>query len=308
MCPRTTEVLEKSIVSLASEGTRYATVNKALALIQDDVERSIRGKRRIVVKPNMVTCSNQLAATHVDTARAVLDFLLELSKGEIRIAEGSAGNTRTCFKNYGYLSLAKEYGLELIDLNEDDSVEMKVYDRDFREITIHLAKTIVDADYRVSLAIPKTHDCLIVTLSLKNIVVGSAQQDKSLLHQGYPAMNLNMYQVVKQIPPNLAVIDGWVGMEGDGPVSGTPVEMGIALASTDFVAADTVTAHLMCFDPNEVGYLTYARDRLGVGDLAKIKVVGEDPARFRRRFRPHREYLEQRKWQVPSEVLQRLLK
>jgi uncharacterized protein (DUF362 family) len=300
--------LETSIVSLASEGTRYATVSKALKLIRDDVEQSIRDKKRIVIKPNMVTCSNQLAATHVDAARAVLDFLLELSKGEIKIAEGSAYNTRTCFKNYGYLSLAKEYGLDLIDLNEDDSVEMKVYDRDFEEITVHIAKTMVDADYRVSLAVPKTHDCLVVTLSLKNIVVGSAQYDKRLLHQGYPAMNLNMYQVVKRIPPSLAVIDGWVGMEGDGPVSGSPVEMGIALASTDFVAADTVATHLMGFDPNEVGYLTYARDRLGVGDLTKIKVVGEEPTRFRRQFKPHREYLEQRKWQIPSQILQRLLK
>jgi len=276
-------------------------------LIRDDVERSIRGKRRIVIKPNMVTCSNQLAATHADTARAVLDFLSELSKGKMVIAEGSADYTRTCFKNYGYLDIAKEYGIELIDLNEDDSVEMKVYDRNFREITINIAKTMVDADYRVSLAIPKTHDCLIVTLSLKNIVVGSAQHDKRLLHQGYPAMNLNMYQVVKNIPPSLAVIDGWASMEGDGPVSGTPVEMRMALASTDFVAADTVGTHLMGFDPDEVGYLTYARDRLGVGDLAKIKVVGEDPVRFRRRFKPHRGYLKQKKWQITPEKLEKLL-
>jgi len=292
MCSRAMKTLGMSIVSLASEGTRYATVSKALTLIRDDVERSIRGKRHIVIKPNMVTCDNQLAATHVDTAKAVLDFIRELSKGEIRIAEGSADNTRTCFKNYGYLSLAKEYGIELIDLNDDDSVEMKVYDRGFNEITIHLARTIVDSDYRVSLAIPKTHDCLIVTLSLKNMVVGSAQNDKRLLHQGYPAMNLNMYQVIKRIPPSLAVIDGWVGMEGDGPVSGTPVEMGIAFASTDFVAADTLATHLMGFDPNEVGYLTYAKDRLGIGDLAKIKVVGEEPDRFIRKLRPHRDHLE----------------
>jgi len=295
-------------VSLARSGTRYETVTKALNLVRKDVEKSLKGKKRIVVKPNLVSPSNQLCATHVDAVRATLDFLRRLTSSNILIAEGSAYNTKSCYKNYGYTTLTKEYGVELIDLNEDDSVETKVYDRDFNEITIHLAKTIVEADYRVSLAIPKTHDCLIVTLSLKNMVVGSAQQDKSLLHQGYPAMNLNMYQVVKKIPPSLAVIDGWVGMEGNGPVSGTPVEMGLALASTDFVAADTVATYLMGFEPSEVGYLTYANGRLGIGDLKEIKILGEDVNSLRRRFEPHRDYEGQRMWQIPSERLRGLLK
>ena len=88
---------------------------------------------------------------------------------------------------------------------------------------------------------------------------------------------------------SLAVIDGWFGMEGNGPVDGTPVEMGLALANTDFVAADALGASLMGFDPSEVGYMTYARGRLGEGDLSKIRVVGEEPSLFRKKFRPHRD-------------------
>ncbi|MCJ7609464.1 DUF362 domain-containing protein [Candidatus Bathyarchaeota archaeon] len=294
-------------VSLARADNRYGTVTKALELIRGDVEESIRGKKRIVIKPNLVSPNNPVCATHVDTVKAVIDFLQKLSSGRITVAEGSSTNTRTAFKNYGYSAITKDYGIELVDLNEDESVEAKVYDRNFREVTIHLAKTMVNADYRVSLAIPKTHDCLIVTLSLKNMVVGSAQQDKNTLHQGYPAMNLNMYQVIKRIPPSLAVIDGWVGMEGNGPVDGTPVEMGLAIASTDFVAADAIGASLMGFDPSEVGYMTYARGRLGEGDLSKIRVVGEEPSRLRKKFRPHRDYAEQKRWQVPPQTLSRLL-
>lgn len=294
-------------VSLARADNRYGTVTKALELIRGDVEESIRGKKRIVIKPNLVSPNNPVCATHVDTVKAVIDFLQKLSSDRITVAEGSSTNTRTAFKNYGYSAITKDYGIELVDLNEDESVEAKVYDRNFREVTIHLAKTMVNADYRVSLAIPKTHDCLIVTLSLKNMVVGSAQQDKNTLHQGYPAMNLNMYQVIKRIPPSLAVIDGWVGMEGNGPVDGTPVEMGLAIASTDFVAADAIGASLMGFDPSEVGYMTYARGRLGEGDLSKIRVVGEEPSRLRKKFRPHRDYAEQKRWQVPPQTLSRLL-
>ena len=294
-------------VSLAKAATRYQTVTKALELVEQDVASSLQAKKKIVVKPNLVSSSNQLCATHADTVKATIDFLRRLTSTPIVIAEGSASNTKTCYRNYGYQPLAKEYGIELIDLNEDDSVETKVYDCNFKEITIHLAKTMVDADYRVSLAIPKTHDCLIITLSLKNVVVGSAQHDKQLLHQGYPAMNLNMYKVVKQIPPSLAVIDGWTGMEGNGPVGGTPVEMGLALASTDFVAADTVATYLMGFDPAEVGYLTYARGRLGVGDLTQIEVKGENLELLRRKFKPHRDYQEQKRWHIPPEKLAKLL-
>jgi len=294
-------------VSLAKAATRYETVTKALELIGLDADSSLRGKKKIVVKPNLVSSGNQLCATHVNTVKATIDFLRRFTSSPIVVAEGSASDTKACYRDYGYQALAKDYGIELVDLNEDDSVKVKVYDRDFKEVTIHLAKTMVEADYIVSLAIPKTHDCLIVTLSLKNVVVGSAQHDKQLLHQGYPAMNLNMYKVVKRIPPSLAVIDGWVGMEGNGPVGGTPVEMGLALASTDFVAADTVAAYLMGFDPAEIGYLTYARGRLGVGGLSQIEVRGERLESLRRRFKPHRDYEEQKRWQIPAEKLAKLL-
>ena len=280
---------------------------KALDMVDQDVSTSLQGKKKIVVKPNLVSSGNQLCATHADTVRATIEFLRKFSSSKIIVAEGSASDTNTCYRNYGYQVLAKDYGIELVDLNEDDSVEVGVYDRNLKEVTIHLAKTMVEADYIVSLAIPKTHDCLIVTLSLKNVVVGSAQHDKQLLHQGYPAMNLNMYKVVKRIPPSLAVIDGWVGMEGNGPVGGTPVEMGLALASTDFVAADTVAAYLMGFDPAEIGYLTYARGRLGVGELSQIEVRGERLESLRRRFKPHRDYEEQKRWQIPAEKLAKLL-
>jgi uncharacterized protein (DUF362 family) len=120
-------------------------------------------------------------------------------------------------------------------------------------------------------------------------------------------MNLNAYQLIKKIPPSLAVIDGWVGMEGNGPGNGSPVDTHYALASTDFVAADTVAAFLMGFDPSEVGYLTYTNGRVGVGDLSSINVVGEELAPLRRKFKPHPDYREQRNWKIQPDVLKRLL-
>jgi uncharacterized protein (DUF362 family) len=294
-------------VSLSKADSRTQTVSKALLMIRDDITLSLKGKKHIVIKPNLVVPNNPFAVTNVNTVKATIDFLRDLTSTTITVVEGSAQDTQSAFRNYGYSAITKEYGIELIDLNEDASTEVVIYDRHLNEKTIHIAKTMVDADYRVSLALPKTHDFLIVTLTLKNIVVGSAQKDKQTLHQGYPAMNLNMYQVAKHIPPNLAIIDGWKGMEGNGPVGGTPVQMGIALASTDFIAADTVGTYLMGFNPSEIGYLTYARGRLGEGHLSKIEVVGENITDQRRKFRPHRDYLKMKNWHIPSQTLNQLL-
>ena len=294
-------------VSLAKADSRTQTVWKALMMIRDDITLSLKGKKHIVIKPNLVVPNNPLAVTHINAVKATIDFLRGLTSSTITIVEGSAQNTQSAFHNYGYSAITEEYGIELVDLNEDASTEIVIYDQHLNEKTINIAQTMVDADYRVSIALPKTHDFLIVTLTLKNMVVGSAQKDKRTLHQGYPAMNLNMYQVAKHVPPNLAIIDGWRGMEGNGPVDGTPVQMGIALASTDFIAADTIGTYLMGFDPTEVGYLTYARDRLGEGQLSQIEDMGEKLSTHKRKYRPHRDYLKMKNWQIPPQTLNPLL-
>ena len=172
---------------------------------------------------------------------------------------------------------------------------------------MRVAKTVIEADYRISPAVLKTHDCVIVTLSLKNMVMGSVL-DKRRMHQGFPAMNVNLYKVAELVPVHLAVIDGWRGMEGNGPVRGTAVDSRVALASTDFIAADAVAAKLMGFNPSEIGYLQYAGgnygfDPLGTADLSDIKLVGENLDSVERRFKPHYAYSEQKNWRIPDELL-----
>ena len=98
--------------------------------------------------------------------------------------------------------------------------------------------------------------------------------------------------------PDVAVIDAFEAMEGEGPgSSGTLVKMGIAVAGTDPVACDAVMAYMMGFDPLSIGFLCLAHERgLGVADLEKIEFVGEDPARHVRRFKPHSNYPVQLRW------------
>ena len=88
-------------------------------------------------------------------------------------------------------------------------------------------------------------------------------------------MNFNVFLLAQKVQPRLAVLDGLEGMEGNGPNHGTLVDHRVALASTDFIAADTVACQLMGVDRGDVGYLTYCSNAgIGQGDLSRIKIIG----------------------------------
>jgi uncharacterized protein (DUF362 family) len=121
-------------------------------------------------------------------------------------------------------------------------------------------------------------------------------------YQGPVVINLNLALLAPLVAPHLAVIDGFEAMEGNGPTDGTIVPLGLALVSTDALAADVVGTTIMGFDPDNVGYLHYCqRMQLGVGDLSCIEIVGN--ARLAdciRPFRPHDTYRRQRRWHLPG--------
>ncbi|MCS7283988.1 MAG: DUF362 domain-containing protein, partial [Anaerolineae bacterium] len=334
--------MTRPLVSLTRRNSRRETVAAALEAVASQID--LRGVRQILVKPNLVTPDRQLAATHVDAVRAVLDFLRARYDGPIVVAEGSAfRDTWTAFANYGYLSLPEEYDVVLMDLNGDETVPVTVYDRRWRPRTLRVAWTVVESDFRVSVCPPKTHDTVLVTLTVKNMVMGalvnpgavregtnaalyragrrlptwlkrtppaqlakqvlsSSRSDKMAMHQGIPVINVNLALVACAVWPHLAVIDGWEGMEGAGPGHGEAVPWRIALAGTDPLAVDALTAFLMGFDPREVGYFNYcALLGLGVAEPTQVEVVGDLlPDAVRRPFRPHPTVEAQRRWRTPE--------
>jgi uncharacterized protein (DUF362 family) len=289
---------KRATVALVRGNDRKENVARALQLIEDRVD--VTKKESILIKPNFVSTHSQSAATHVDAVRAVLEFLRQRTSKPITIGESPAlGSASTGYSNYGYLPLAEEFGVRLIDLDDGPYVEVKVYDRNFRPMSLHVSRTTVESDFRISVCLPKTHDCVIATLSLKNIVVGSLRS-KSSIHQGYPAMNVNLYLMAKHVAPHLSVIDGYTAMEGNGPVGGATVDLRLAIASTDFLAADAVAARIMGFDVDQIGYLYYCMIKgLGVGDIDRMEILGD---RIKdcigRPFRPHSGYKRQSQWHV----------
>lgn len=328
----------KSQVALIRGNDRYDNIARALGLIEGDIDLS--NKKRILIKPNFVSTRRQLAATHVDAVRAVLDWLRPRYDSPITIGEGAAvSDTFDGYRNFGYLGLAQEYNVRFVDLNQDEWGAVQVYDRKLRPMGVRVARTTLESDFRISIGPPKTHDAVIVTLSLKNMIVGSMirgrggglfqrlgqllpdrltnsalaekaksrlssvnRSDKFALHQGYHGINLNLYTLAKVIAPHLSVIDGFVGMEGSGPTGGDPVDLRVAIVSTDFLAADTVAVKLMGFDPDDVGYHHYCKlGGLGAGDLNDIEIAGNAAVEeCLRRFKPHPTYRQQLEWKFPG--------
>ena len=278
----------------------------ALKNIEDSIMTSLEGKKRILIKPNLVVTNVPLSSTSVDSVRGILDFLRPRWKGPIVVGESTASKdgTMTGFSNYGYLPLEKEYKLKLSDLNEQPHVERYVLGPDNEPRLIRLISTFLDKDqYVISAAKMKTHDRVLVTLSLKNVLLAAPLNDYkhnykvdthlTKMRSKNTILHYNMFTLAREIYPDLGVIDGFEAMEGSGPVRGTPVDARVVLASLDPLALDTLTAKIMGFDPTEILYLSSMNKAgMGQGDLDKIKIIGNGVQNIQYKFQPNNSMVE----------------
>jgi len=294
-------------VSITSGNDRADMAFRALQPFAKEIKQAI-GHRRIVLKVNNVLIYVPLACSHVETLEGILEFLKSISKiNNVIIAESSAScPTLEGFDNYGYFRLLSKFPVKLVDL-DDESFEIMyvVNERDFKPQPIRVSGVILDPDsYIVSVARMKTHNTVGASLSLKNIVFGSPIKEKGftlynedlrfapskareskpgavsfkrVIHgNGFHAVNYNMANLAKKLHPDLALIDGYEGMEGNGPTMGTPVDHRVCVVSQDWLAADRVAIELMGIDFARIGYLNHCSQMgLGISDLNKILIVGE---------------------------------
>ncbi len=285
-------------VSLIKGDSRREIARRSLDLIADDIRRGL-AFRRPVIKPNFVSSTVQLASSHVDQMRGILDFLSDIYREKIAIAEAACSDTGEAFRNFGYTRLLQEYNVELIDLNKGSYETYSIIDRHKKTIAVRLSSLLLDKDnFVISAAKMKTHDTVVVTLSVKNMVVGSiVGNDKKNVHQGVKRTNLILAELAARVWPDLAMIDGFEGMEGDGPTNGDPVHLGIGIASVDALAADRVACEIMGVDFHDVGYLHYCAEQgRGVAELNRIEVLGERLSDCIRPFKLHRSVNEQYAW------------
>ena len=292
-------------ISIAKESNRYKAIREALATLHGHFTPNVP-KDLVVIKPNFVDVRYPLACTHPAAVRAVVDHLRELGVRSIVVAEeSSVGKTVEALQNFGYKEELKGYSwvelvaIESLSDTENPSIPVKIFkwDRTVQEIVLN--GYLVNAPYLISVGPPKTHDTVIVTLALKNIAMALPKgRNKGKVHQGYGIININIAILATHRMADLAVIDGTVAMEEDGPVYGKPKEWGVVFASHSIVELDSFVTYLMGFAPTEIGYL-YALYKMGYGDIyfRDIDVLGyTDLENVKTQFKPHREYSLMRRW------------
>lgn len=285
-------------VSLIKGKDRRDNIKRSLDLIYDDVKNNFKSKQ-VIIKPNFVSTSIQLASTHVDQIRGILDFIKEFYTDRVIIAEAACGDTLKAYENFGYYNLLKDYDVELVDLNQGPFEKIFIKDGRGKTIQVRVSSLLLDrSNYIISGAKLKTHDAVVVTLAIKNIAIGCIfVSDKSLVHQGTKQININIADIVENVWPDLAVIDGFEGMEGNGPTHGSPIHVGVAISSTDPLAADKIACEVMGVDFDKVGYLNYCTKKgLGETDLKRIDLKGHSIKECMRPFRLHKTVKEQFRW------------
>ncbi len=301
-------------VGLARHEDRRQNIYRALDLVRDDVTPLIR--EQVMLKPNFLSGKNQLASSHADAMRGALDFLLSTPKPptEVLIAEG--GNEEysgEAWDRFGYHALQEEYpvSIKLIDLNQETNwVETPIILADHSATTVRMPKTVLDCPCTISMAIAKTHDVCVVTLALKNMIMGTIHKKDRVKMHGFgshaervlPAeaqtLNINLIRLARFLAPDIAVVDGTRGLQGNGPGGDDGVDLGVAAASSDVFAADAVMAAVMGFDPMSLGLLHYGHELgLGVADLREISVLETAIADVRKAFKPHETTTLQLQWQ-----------
>jgi len=302
-------------LALTHGDSRADNVYQALKRIEPEVRQALASKKRILIKPNMVVVHRQLCATHAECMEGILEFFSGLTKNEIAVAETPAnGPAMTGYDNYGYLRLKDKYNVKFLELDEQPFEFDYLTNERYRPQRVRFSTFLTEPDvFLVSTAPMKTHDRAIVTLGLKNIVVGSllkdpgftwgpdskGTSDKHIVHGGNDnqGIHFNMFRLARRVTPHLSVLDGFEAMEGDGPVNGTPVDHKVAVASTDWLAADTSAARLMGFDHTKIGYMVFAQQAgMGQASAEQIEVLGPAVAELARQYKPHQKVQEQYKW------------
>ncbi len=257
--------------------------------VYDVVKRMFRDHRlnlagkRVVVKPNLVefdksTCVN----THPIVVHAVYEAAKSLGAADVRIAEGP-GHRRTTMdlaEAAGYYDTVARFEDRFTDLNLDDVSLLKISSPASKLTELYLPNTILSADLVISVPKMKTHHWVGATLSMKNffgVVPGAVYGwPKNVLHwAGIDQCIMDLHGLV---PKTFAVVDGIVGMEGNGPIQGTPKQAGVLVAGSDLPSVDATCCRIMGINPAQVVYI--AKTQQG-----EIRQIGESISKVQTKFR-----------------------
>lgn len=280
---------ETYIASVSNYGADLSTIIRS-GFRELGVSRNEIKGRRILLKPNLV--ETHPGATHINThplvVRGAVEAFMAYGASEVLVAEGP-GHCRDSLlllEESGLAEVLAEDRIPFVDLNYDQGYRVTNVGGRSRLKTLTLPETLQKVDWIVSMAKMKTHHWASVTLSMKNlfgIMPGSFYGwPKNVLHwAGIPETILDIYATLR---PHLAIVDGIVGMEGDGPIMGKPRPAEALVMGRNFPAVDATCSRIMGINPHKVLYLARADGWLGTIRDSRIQQRGESIAAVRTEF------------------------
>ncbi|MCK4860088.1 MAG: DUF362 domain-containing protein [Candidatus Omnitrophica bacterium] len=254
-------------------------VREALDLIGFKIKQG----SKVLLKPNVLSAKSpdEAITTHPALINAICRILKE-KKCKISIGDSSGigiKGTREAFKKTGIEEIAHRYNAEIIPFEESKIVYKKIDSKIVKGI--HISKSLLDADFIINMPKLKTHTLVGYTGAVKNmfgIIPGGKKIDyhKTCGNQkNFAELLVDIYLLRK---PDLNIMDGIVGMEGNGPAAGKIKKTGIVIASKDGIALDFVAAKIIGFKTDDI----LTNKALVKRNLKpEIEVVGEKNIRVR---------------------------
>jgi uncharacterized protein (DUF362 family) len=261
------------------------------ALIYESlVEFALPVKDKVVLlKPNLVGLDPLgVMNTHPAVIAAARETFLRLGASQVLIGDGPAmdRDTEAIIESVRLREYVGPLGRTFVDLNVDDVERVPLSTRASRLKELYFPKTVLGADLLVSMPKLKTHHWAGVTLSLKNMfgtVPGSCYGwPKNVLH--WAGIDRAILDINAAVKPDFAIVDGIMGMEGNGPIQGTPRACGVLIFGDDPIAVDATCCRVMGLRPERIKYLASAGTMLGHVNVDKIQQVGENVEAVKARF------------------------
>jgi uncharacterized protein (DUF362 family) len=285
-CSRTTTPRPRALVNVTRAAVYsqdiYGTMRRVLA----EHKLNVRG-RRVVLKPNLVEFEPESAInTHPLLVHATLEAFRELG-ASVTIAEGPGHRRGTLdlADAAGYFRIIPGFEDIFTDLNLDEVSRVRLPRPVSRLRSLYLPHTVLGSDLLVSMPKMKTHHWAGATLSMKNlfgIVPGGVYGwPKNVLH--WAGIDQSIADLHSLFPNHFAIVDGIVGMDGNGPIQGRPKLAGVIVSGRDPVAVDATCCRIMQIEPARIQYLTLAGGLEGIAEK-NIQQIGEKPDSVATRF------------------------
>jgi uncharacterized protein (DUF362 family)/ferredoxin len=239
--------------------------------------------QRVFLKPNLLmkAVPERAVTTHPSLVRAVIREVKACGAAEVLVGDSpggrnTLGSIAKVWEAAGLADVCRDEGARLV-LPDDDVVRVPNPDSSLYA-SFNLGREMVEADVLIDLPKLKTHGFQQFTGAVKNLFGCVPGLEKAQFHLKVPDrydFGRMLVDLMLACKPALAIMDGIVGMEGEGPGGGDPVELGLLLASADLVAMDVVASSIVGFDPMDVYTNRAAYDRgLGPKTADEVEVAG----------------------------------